>query len=135
MRLYQVVDHKLFTHSSIMRIPTSIASSLTRKMSSNSWNRLIRFVDDNGNETFGDPEVQNDKDFAERLAKNDLWAVEYKGQSPVSQLAKGERIHVKAVRELLRPSDVPTIRCIGLNYIKHSKWQSKCSRVVVNLSD
>ena len=105
-----------------MRIASSIASSITRKMSSNSWNRLIRFVDDNGNETFGDPEVQNDKDFAERLAKNDLWAVEYKGQSPVSQLTKGEKIHVKAVRELLRPSDVPIIRCIGLNYIKHSEW-------------
>ncbi|GKU10698.1 unnamed protein product [Fusarium langsethiae] len=84
-------------------------------MSSSTWNRLIRFVDDNGNETFGDPEIQNDKDFAERLAKNDLWAIEYKGQSPVSQLVKGERIHVKAVRELLRSSDVPIVRCIGLN--------------------
>jgi hypothetical protein len=90
-------------------------------MSSNTWNRLIRFVNDSGNETFGDPEIQNDKDFADRLAKNDLWAIEYKGQSPVSQLTQGERIHVKAVRELLRSSDVPIIRCIGLNYIKHSK--------------
>ncbi|KAF5227139.1 hypothetical protein FAUST_11965 [Fusarium austroamericanum] len=90
-------------------------------MSSNTWNRLIRFVDDNGNETFGDPEIQNDKDFAERLANNDLWAVEYKGRSPVSQLVKCERIHVKEIRELLRSSDVPIIRCIGLNYIKHIK--------------
>ncbi|KAM0546190.1 hypothetical protein ACHAPJ_010974 [Fusarium lateritium] len=90
-------------------------------MSSSTWNRLIRFVDDNGNETFGDPVIENDKDFTERLAKNDLWAVEYKGQSPVAQLTKGEKVHVKAIRELLRPSDVPIVRCIGLNYIKHIK--------------
>ncbi|KAM0431475.1 hypothetical protein ACHAPT_005453 [Fusarium lateritium] len=90
-------------------------------MSSTSWTRLIRFVDDNGNETFGEPIIQDDKEFSDRLAKNDLWAVEYKGASPVSELTKGDKVHVKAVRELLRPSDVPIIRCIGLNYIKHIK--------------
>ncbi|KAJ4171858.1 hypothetical protein NW754_007453 [Fusarium falciforme] len=90
-------------------------------MSTASWTRLIRFVDDNGNETFGEPIIQDDKEFSDRLAKNDLWAVEYKGTSPVAELTKGEKIHVKAVRELLRPSDVPIIRCIGLNYIKHIK--------------
>ena len=93
-------------------------------MSTASWTRLIRFVDDNGNETFGEPIIQDDKEFSDRLAKNDLWAVEYKGTSPVAELTKGEKIHVKAVRELLRPSDVPIIRCIGLNYIKHSKLNS-----------
>ncbi|KAF4984054.1 hypothetical protein FZEAL_667 [Fusarium zealandicum] len=86
-----------------------------------SWTRLIRFTDDNGNETFGEPIIQDDKDFADRLAKDDLWAVEYKGQSPVGNLTKGEKIHVKSVRELLRPADVPIIRCIGLNYQKHIK--------------
>ncbi|KAH7254468.1 hypothetical protein MRS44_016851 [Fusarium solani] len=90
-------------------------------MSTASWTRLIRFVDDNGNETFGEPIIQDDKEFSDRLAKNDLWAVEYKGTSPVAELTKGEKIHVKTVRELLRPSDVPIIRCIGLNYIKHIK--------------
>ncbi|KAJ3546745.1 hypothetical protein NM208_g1846 [Fusarium decemcellulare] len=90
-------------------------------MSSRSWTRLIRFVDDNGNETFGEPIIQDDKEFSDRLAKNDLWAVEFKGQSPVSDLTKGEKVHVKAIRDLLRPADVPIIRCIGLNYIKHIK--------------
>ncbi|KAL6366159.1 hypothetical protein LRP88_00256 [Fusarium phalaenopsidis] len=90
-------------------------------MSTTSWTRLIRFVDDNGNETFGEPIIQDDKEFSDRLAKNDLWAVEYKGTSPVAELTKGEKIHVTTVRELLRPSDVPIIRCIGLNYIKHIK--------------
>ncbi|KAM0322185.1 hypothetical protein ACHAQA_009675 [Verticillium albo-atrum] len=88
-------------------------------MSSDSWSRLIRFVDDSGNETFGEPQVTDENDFAARVAANDLWAVEFKGQSPVSSLSKGEKVHVKEVRDILRPADVPIIRCIGLNYIKH----------------
>lgn len=103
-----------------MRLLSNRILSLSRNMSSSGWSRLIRFVDDNGNETFGDPVVKDDKEFAERLARNDLWAVEYKGESPTSALSKGESVHVKAIRDILRPADVPIIRCIGLNYIKHS---------------
>ncbi|KAL9946336.1 hypothetical protein D7B24_001785 [Verticillium nonalfalfae] len=88
-------------------------------MSDAPWSRLIRFVDDNGTETFGEPQVTDEKDFAARAASNDLWAVEYKGRSPVSGLTRGDKVHVKEVRDILRPSDVPIIRCIGLNYIKH----------------
>ncbi|KAK7420349.1 hypothetical protein QQX98_002772 [Neonectria punicea] len=90
-------------------------------MSTNSWTRLIRFVDDNGNETFGEPVIKDDKELADRLARNDLWAVEYKGQSPISAVNKGESVHVKAIRDILRPADVPIIRCIGLNYTQHIK--------------
>ncbi|EEY21629.1 fumarylacetoacetate hydrolase domain-containing protein [Verticillium alfalfae VaMs.102] len=90
-------------------------------MSDAPWSRLIRFVDDNGTETFGEPQVTDEKDFVARAASNDLWAVEYKGRSPVSGLTRGEKVHVKEVRDILRPSDVPIIRCIGLNYIKHIK--------------
>lgn len=104
-----------------MRHLTNTISSLSHRMSPNTWSRLIRFVDDNGNETFGEPIIKDDKEFAERLAKNDLWAVEYKGPSPVGALTKGENVHVKALRDLLRPADVPIVKCIGLNYIKHSK--------------
>ncbi|KAH7121793.1 hypothetical protein B0J13DRAFT_648591 [Dactylonectria estremocensis] len=90
-------------------------------MSSSGWSRLIRFVDDSGNETFGEPIIKDDQEFADRLAQNDLWAVEYKGNSPTAALSKGEKVHVKAIRDILRPADVPIIRCIGLNYIKHIK--------------
>ncbi|KAH6892385.1 hypothetical protein B0T10DRAFT_458099 [Thelonectria olida] len=90
-------------------------------MSPSNWSRLIRFVDDNGNETFGEPVITDDKDFEERLARNDLWAVEYKGASPVAPLARGENVHVKAIRDILKPTDVPIIKCIGLNYMKHIK--------------
>ncbi|WQF76606.1 Putative fumarylacetoacetase-like protein [Colletotrichum destructivum] len=86
-----------------------------------SWDRLIRFVDDNDVERFGEPQVQDESEFTALLDKNDLWAVVYDGASPVSPLTKGERVHVKGLRPLLTPKDVPIIRCIGLNYVKHIK--------------
>ncbi|KAK2017535.1 hypothetical protein LZ32DRAFT_576431 [Colletotrichum eremochloae] len=84
-----------------------------------SWNRLIRFVDDNGAEHFGEPQIQDESELAAILDKGDLWAVIYDGASPVAPLTKGERVHVKEVKPLLTPKDVPIIRCIGLNYVKH----------------
>jgi hypothetical protein len=90
-------------------------------MSSQNWSRLIRFVDGNGNETFGEPCIESDKELTDRLARDDLWAVQLKGDNPVSSLTRGEKVQVKALREVLRKRDVPIVRCIGLNYIKHSK--------------
>ncbi|TEA13703.1 Uncharacterized protein C8034_v004450 [Colletotrichum sidae] len=86
-----------------------------------SWNRLIRFVDDNDVEHFGEPEVTDAADVTELVEQNELWAVVYDGASPVSPLTRGERVRVKALRPLLAPKDVPIIRCIGLNYVKHIK--------------
>ncbi|KAF9869296.1 fumarylacetoacetate hydrolase family protein [Colletotrichum karsti] len=86
-----------------------------------SFQRLIRFVDDNDVEHFGEPEIQNETQLTELLEKNELWAVALDGASPVSPLTKGDRVHVKALRPLLAPKDVPIIRCIGLNYVKHIK--------------
>ena len=85
------------------------------------WQRLIRFVDDNGKETFGEPLVSSESELESKLASNELYATEFKGKSPVGDLARGEKVHVKSLRGILKPSDVPIIRCIGLNYTKHSK--------------
>jgi hypothetical protein len=85
-----------------------------------SWKRLIRFADDSGKETFGEPLIENEQELDEKIGQNDLWAVEYQGASPVSALTKGSKVHVKRVLDLFKPTDVPIIRCIGLNYIKHS---------------
>ncbi|KAL2128286.1 hypothetical protein VTI74DRAFT_9387 [Chaetomium olivicolor] len=84
-----------------------------------SWSRLIRFVDDAGRETFGEPEVDSAEQVQELLAQGNLYATEFQGASPVGPLTKGSRVHVKHLLDLLKPSDVPIIRCIGLNYIKH----------------
>jgi hypothetical protein len=88
-----------------------------------SWTRLIRFVDHSGRETFGEPCIDDAQDLTKLLAQDDLWAVEYQGHSPVSALVKGDKIHVKKVLDILKPSDVPIVRCIGLNYTKHS-WST-----------
>lgn len=87
-----------------------------------SWNRLIRFVDDNDVEHFGEPEIQDETELEALLEKNELWAIVYDGASPVAPLTKGDRVRVKALRPLLAPKDVPIIRCIGLNYVKHSMF-------------
>ncbi|KAH8660147.1 hypothetical protein BX600DRAFT_522958 [Xylariales sp. PMI_506] len=84
-----------------------------------SWTRLIRFVDDNGKETFGDPCIEDGQDLTQLLSENNLWAIEYSGESPVTATQKGEKVHVKALLDLLKPADVPIVRCIGLNYVKH----------------
>ncbi|KAH8881450.1 hypothetical protein GQ53DRAFT_888132 [Thozetella sp. PMI_491] len=85
------------------------------------WTRLIRFADDNGRETFGEPIIENEGQLTELLSKGELYATEYAGASPVAALTKGEKVHVKTLLDILRPSDVPIVRCIGLNYTKHIK--------------
>lgn len=110
------------THSGLSTIFTALAKSTTMSP----WSRLIRFVDDNGTETFGEPCIENDHQLADYLTKNDLWAIELKGSSPVGPLTRGDKIHVRALRDILKPSDVPIVRCIGLNYLKHSTSKILC---------
>lgn len=87
-----------------------------------SWSRLIRFVDKTGREKFGDACVADDKELAIRLASNDLWATELQGSSVVGPFTMGEKVLVKSLKPTLSPSEVPIIRCIGLNYMKHSEF-------------
>ncbi|KAI2470734.1 fumarylacetoacetate hydrolase [Annulohypoxylon bovei var. microspora] len=84
-----------------------------------SWARLIRFVDVNGKEHYGDACIEKDIELQEKLADNDLYAFKLEGKPPFDQPTKGDRVQVKALRDILKPEEVPIIRCIGLNYIKH----------------
>ena len=87
-----------------------------------SFSRLIRFYDQDLREWFGEPELENADDLWDRLQNQSLYATVFEGSSPFS-LASGQglRKSVKEILPILRSSDVPIIRCIGLNYIKHSK--------------
>lgn len=85
------------------------------------WSRLIRFVDDNGKETFGEPCIDKYDQLNELLEKGELYAVEYSGQDPTTATQQGAKVHVKELKDILKPTDVPIVKCIGLNYIKHSK--------------
>ncbi|SPO06314.1 related to bifunctional 4-hydroxyphenylacetate degradation enzyme [Cephalotrichum gorgonifer] len=84
-----------------------------------SWTRLIRFADDSGRETFGEPCIEKTEELTELLERDELYAVEFRGLGPASATDKGSKIHVKELLDILKPSDVPIVKCIGLNYIKH----------------
>lgn len=65
-----------------------------------------------------------------------LYAKELVGDDPFSLTAGSNRLHVKELLGILTPSDVPIIRCVGLNYMKHSglriPFQFSCSERSIN---
>ena len=86
-----------------------------------SWNRLIRFVSTDGTTTFGDALLDDASEIHQKLSDNALYAQELSGSSPFDLKATGKKLQVKTILPLLTQRDVPIIRCIGLNYTKHSK--------------
>ncbi len=86
-----------------------------------SFGRLIRFADAAGKARFGEPNVSSLAAFEEAVAQGTLEATVFEGTSisnvtPTSEVAK-----VAQVLPLLTADDVPIVKCVGLNYIKHSK--------------
>lgn len=86
-----------------------------------SWTRLIRFVSTDGTTTFGDALLDEASEIHQKIEKNELFAQQLDGTSPFDLKATGNKVQVKSLLPLLTPQDVPIIRCIGLNYTKHSK--------------
>lgn len=82
---------------------------------------MIRFIAVDGKTTFGDAIVDDASDVPQKLEQNELFALELEGSDPFALIATGKKVQVKTLLAILTPSDVPVIRCIGLNYIKHSK--------------
>jgi hypothetical protein len=85
------------------------------------WQRLIRFEDESGHERFGDPCIDHADDLYPSLPKKELLAHVYDGGGPFELSKTGEKCVVKGLLRVLEPTDVPIIKCIGLNYMKHSK--------------
>ncbi|KAJ9149937.1 Ureidoglycolate lyase [Pleurostoma richardsiae] len=86
-----------------------------------SWFRLIHFLDDGGKSCYGEPEIEDVTHLLESASNGDLYAQELVGNDPFSLVRGSRRLHVKEIVDILRPSDVPIIRCVGLNYLKHIK--------------
>jgi hypothetical protein len=84
------------------------------------WERLIRFVDEHGEVCFGEPIIEKATDLTDLLAKKELYALKLKGDDPFELSGPGEKTHVAKLLGVLDPSHVPIIKCIGLNYMKHS---------------
>jgi hypothetical protein len=86
------------------------------------WSRLIRFLGDEDKIIFGEPEIGAATDLLEKYQGKVLYASELEGSSPFALSPTGRKVHVKRLLEVLTPADVPVVRCIGLNYMKHSTF-------------
>lgn len=88
-----------------------------------SWERLIRFEDDAGNVHFGEPVFgNNDPSSINELADSGkLEARRLVGPDLFSLSASTEIVKVKKLVSVLSPRDVPIVKCVGLNYLKHSE--------------
>ena len=90
------------------------------------WERLIRFEDTSGRVVYGEPILPDaDFDIGKVTESNALQAkvlvgadiFDTSGQTQVSD----ETVTVKKLLGPLEATDVPAVRCIGLNYMKHSQ--------------
>jgi hypothetical protein len=88
------------------------------------WQRLIRFEDESGEEHFGEPLIETAEELQSLLDAGKLGARLLTGDGPFSLSATQQERKVKKLLGVLRPTDVPIIKCIGLNYMKHSKSAS-----------
>lgn len=124
--------------SSILRRSFTAISSLSKQFSSSfstrtmsSFGRLIRFRDAAGNSRFGEPKISSVSEFDEAVAKGTLEATVFEGSSPFNVTPTSEVVKVQEVLPLLTVKDVPIVKCVGLNYIKHSKVARDISEIML----
>ncbi|OGM40721.1 fumarylacetoacetate hydrolase family protein [Aspergillus bombycis] len=86
-----------------------------------SWSRLIRFVDTTGKVCFGEPAINDVTKLVDECLAGTLYAQEFVGDSALSVTPGARRLQVKEILGVLRPEDIPIIRCVGLNYMAHIK--------------
>ena len=89
------------------------------------WKRLIRFVASDGRTLRGEPIVSSpDFDLGLVREEDKLQARVVEGDDIYDENSVKVTEEVVTVKKLLGPltaKDVPIIRCIGLNYAKHSE--------------
>jgi hypothetical protein len=92
------------------------------------WERLIRFVATDGRVLRGEPILPSpDFDLGNTTAETKLQAKIISG-SDIYDTTGATKVteEVATVKELLGPlaqEDVPILRCVGLNYAKHSTFE------------
>jgi hypothetical protein len=95
------------------------------------WNRLIRFVATDGRILRGEPILPSpDFDLGSTTAETQLKAKIISGNDLYDTTGATKVTNeVATVKELLGPlsqADVPILRCVGLNYAKHSMSLPDC---------
>lgn len=93
------------------------------------WKRLIRFVATDGRVLRGEPILPSaDFDIGKTTAETKLQAKVITGKDIYDTTGSTKVTdEVVTVKELLGPlaqEDVPILRCVGLNYAKHSKLET-----------
>lgn len=88
------------------------------------WERLIRFVAEDGRVLRGEPILPTpDFDLGTTTAETKLQAKVIQGDDIYDTTGKTvvseEVVTVQKLLGPLAPSDVPILRCVGLNYVKH----------------
>ena len=97
------------------------------------WTRLIKFESE-GAIHYGEPVITDSKDLVSQLESGKLCANVYPGDSFHSlSTSSSERKKVDRILSLLDPRDVPIIKCVGLNYRKHSESFEACDRESTDL--
>ena len=96
------------------------------------WERLIRFVATDGRTLYGEPILPSpDFDLGNTTAETKLNANVIEGTDIYDTTgATKVTTEVVVVKKLLGPltqDDVPILRCVGLNYAKHSKPRIRTS--------
>lgn len=86
-----------------------------------SWQRLIRFTDEAGEAKYGEPIIDNADDLQPLVERGLLSARVWTGHGPFGLQHTGEQCKVRQLLPVVTPADVPIVKCIGLNYAKHSK--------------
>jgi len=90
------------------------------------WTRLIRFVSTDGRVLRGEPILPSDDfDLGNVTESDQLKAKIIKGDDTLDTTGKtvvsDEVVTVKKLLGPLAAEEVPILRCVGLNYAKHSK--------------
>ncbi len=84
------------------------------------WTRLIKFQDEEGVLRHGEPLIDSPEDLGRLLEAGNLTAQELVGQDLLSMRSTEKIFQVKKLVGPLHSKDVPVLRCVGLNYAKHS---------------
>ena len=89
-------------------------------MTATSWKRLIRFVAENGKIYLGEPIAPLSEDIGEsyKLGKT-LKARVIEGNIFTEAVVTDKVLTVKKLLGPLTEADVPIVKCVGLNYMKH----------------
>lgn len=95
------------------------------------WQRLIHFLDEHGAERYGEPCIGDAEELYALLGREELFANVWTGTGPFDLHAAGEKCKVNRLLPVLERHDVPIVKCIGLNYAKHSTtcfYTANCTR-------